>query len=185
MKTVGRLMALFWSGLMIASVLGTVAARAAKQRIVPLDDADADEIRLVAIFEPLSFRSTATSFRGGTIDCWYGGGIIDLRRAVLDPAGARLQVRAIFGGGQIVVPDSWSVSASVVGLGGLGDGRSKVERPADAPHLTIEGIAIFGGFGVTSELDEAQAEGLRKAIERRADRRRGATEGSVQAEPAI
>lgn len=185
MKTVGRLIGLLWGGLMIASVLGTVAARAVKQRIVPLDDADADEIRLVAIFEPLSFRSRATSFRGGTIDCWYGGGNIDLREALLDPAGARLQVRAIFGGAQIVVPETWRVSSKVVGLGGIGDGRPKMDRAVDAPHLTIEGIAIFGGYSVTSELDEAQAKGLREAIEKRADSRHDATVGSVQAESAL
>lgn len=34
-----------------------------------------------------------------------------------------LQVRAIFGGAQIVVPETWRVSTRVVGLGGIGDGR--------------------------------------------------------------
>jgi hypothetical protein len=185
MKYVGRAFGLVWGALMLAMAIGTLVARAMKRRIVTVDEADANEIRLAAILEPMSFRSTATSFRGGTVDCWYGGGIIDLREADLDPAGARLEVRAIFGGAQIVVPETWSVSSKVVGLGGLGDVRPKVERHVDAPHLTIEGIAIFGGFGVTSELDEAQAKGLQEAIEKRAGRRRAATERRVQAEPAI
>jgi hypothetical protein len=43
------------------------------------------------------------------------------------------------------------VSSKVFDIGGLGDGRPRVERPADAPHLTIAGVGFFGGFAVTSE----------------------------------
>ena len=87
MKVIGRLFGLLTGGLMLASIVGMLAARAAKQHIEPLDTPDADDVRLVAILEPMSFRSTATSFRGGSVDCWYGGGVIDLRDAVLDPTG--------------------------------------------------------------------------------------------------
>ena len=48
---------------------------------------------------------------------------------------------AIFGGAQIVVPEDWRVSSTVIGIGGLGDGRPRVERGDAAPHLTIEGAA--------------------------------------------
>src|SRR5437762_12851184 len=109
MKAFGRVFALFAAALMVTSVVSAIAAVLTKRRIVPLDAADADEVRVRAIFEPLTFRSTAPSFRGGTVDCWYGGGVIDLREATLDPSGAQLQVRAIFGVGEIVVPDSWQV----------------------------------------------------------------------------
>ena len=180
MKVIGRLFGLFTGGLMLASIVGMLAARAAKQQIEPLDTPDADDVRLVAIFEPLSFRSTAKSFRGGTVDCWYGGGVIDLRDAVLDPAGARLQVRAIFGGAQIVVPASWRVSSKVVGIGGLGDGRPRVERNDETPHLTIEGVAIFGGFGVTSELPDAAARELDKAVARSNGRKHPTDAGSTE-----
>jgi len=171
MNAVRRLFALFTGGLMLASVAGLFVARAAKQRIEEVDAPDADEIRLAAIFEPMHFRSTATRFRGGTVDCWYGGGIIDLREAVIDPGGARLDVRAVFGGAQLVVPESWRVSSKVVGIGGLGDGRPPVEYEAEAPQLTIEGVAIFGGFGVTSDLPEAAARGLDEAVARSRARR--------------
>jgi hypothetical protein len=171
MNAVRSLFALFTGGLVLTSVVGVFVARVAKQRIVAVDAPDADEIRLAAIFEPMSFRSTATRFRGGTVDCWYGGGVIDLREAVLDPGGARLDVRAVFGGAQIVVPASWRVSSKVVGIGGSGDARLRVEYEAEAPHLAIEGLAIFGGFGVTSELPEAAARGLDQAVARSRARR--------------
>jgi len=164
MSAIGRITAVFTGGLVLASVVGAIAARSAKQRIVKVDDPEADEIRLAAIFEPLSFRSTASSFRGGSVDCWYGGGVIDLRDATLDPAGARLQVRAIAGGAQILIPETWAITTKVVGIGGIGDGRPRVEHAADAPQLAIEGVVLFGGFGVASEISDEEVRGLDEAI---------------------
>ena len=167
MPFIGRLIALLGGGLMLAAALGTIAARSVKQQIVPVDAPEADEVKLVAIFEPIAFRSTASRFRGGTIDTWYGGGVIDLREATLDPAGATLHLRAVFGGGQIVVPEDWQVETHTVGIGGLGDGRTRIERPEDAPRLTIEAVVVFGGFGVSSEVPEEGMKGLDEAIARR------------------
>jgi hypothetical protein len=180
MNLIGRLIALSTGGLALASVAGMFAAHAAKRRIEPVDAPDADEVRLVAIFEPLSFRSTATHLRGGTIDCWYGGGVIDLRGAVLDPGGAHLQVRAIFGGAQIVVPATWRVTSSVAGIGGLGDGRPHIDLETNAPHLTIDGLVIFGGFGVTSELSEEDVRKLDETVARSRTRREAAIKLQVK-----
>jgi hypothetical protein len=183
MNVIGRVAAVFTGGLMVASIIGAIAARAAKRQIVLVDAPEADEVRLAAIFEPMSFRSLAKSFRGGTVDCWYGGGVIDLRDATLDPAGARLEVRAIFGGAQILVPDTWRVSSKIVGIGGLGDGRPRRELAEDAPSLTIDGLAVFGGFGVMSELSEADARGFAEAIARAGWLEHPANTGSPQVAP--
>jgi hypothetical protein len=171
MRVVGRLLALFGIGVVVSAVIGAIAAQRVKQEFVPIDDPASNEIKLAAIFGPLSFRSTAASFRGGTIDCRFGGGVIDLRDAALDPAGARLEVRAQFGGAQILVPDSWRVTTRVIGIGGAGDSRARSERADDAPHLAIEGTALFGGFGVSSEMPDAAVAGLEAAIAKAAARR--------------
>jgi hypothetical protein len=163
MKVFRRLLALFW----ISSAVGAIAALAARGRMVRVDDPAANEVRLAAILEPLMFESTAPAFRGGTLDCWYGGGVVDLRQATLDPAGATLRVRAFFGGGQIVVPADWRVTTSVVGLGGVGDARGGPTAAEDAPTLAIEGFALFGGFGIQSELAEEEAGKLRQAVAER------------------
>ena len=83
--------------------------------------------------------------------------MLDLRGATLDPAGATLRASAMFGGGLLVVPETWNVETRIVGIGGVGDGRPKVERPADAPTLRFEGTAIFGGWGISSEAPDAAA----------------------------
>ena len=163
MRVIGRLLALLIGGLTVVAGLGAMAAQRAKREIVPIDDPEANDVRLAAIFEPISFRSTATGFRGGTLDCWYGGGVVDLRKAVLDPAGASLEVKARFGGAQILVPDSWQITTRVTGIGGAADARPRIER-AGAPHLTIQGTAFFGGFGVASDLPEVAAQGLEDAV---------------------
>ena len=149
LKLLVRVVVLAFVATIVAAMVG--AARA-KREAPPLPDAADDLVDLQAIFDSLDFHSTATAFRGGTLTTWFGGGNLDLRDATLDPMGARLEVRAIFGGGSILVPDEWDVSVRVKGIGGAGDARPARDRGADAPRLEIEGIALFGGFGVVSEL---------------------------------
>jgi hypothetical protein len=155
-----RIIGLAFAGLGAVMVGGAVAALSVKQRIVPTTDEDANEITLAGIFGPLAFHSTAKAFTGGSLECWYGGGVVDLRDAVMSPEGATLRVRAIFGGGQILVPQTWSVVTNVAGLGGVTDVRTGAGSSDDAPRLTIDAVAFCGGFAVTSELAEGEADWL-------------------------
>ncbi len=142
----------------VSMVAAAATAHNLKRSLVPTTDPSADEIVAVAIFGPLDFRSTTRNFRGGRLECWYGGGVLDLRDAVLAPEGATLQVRAVFGGGQILVPASWKVVSTVRGMGGLQDLREAKGYAADAPELVIEGLLIAGGFAVSSELDRGESD---------------------------
>jgi hypothetical protein len=165
MKLVGRLLLLVWNAFILALIASALMARALKRRLIPVDGPEIDDVRLGAVFAPISFVSKAASFRGGELDCWFGGGVIDLRSATLDPAGATFHVNAVFGGAQFVVPETWHVTSRVVGIGGLADARPAAERPEDAPQLVIEGRVLFGGFSVVSDLPEAQAKALAEAVE--------------------
>jgi hypothetical protein len=136
--------------------IAAIAAVVAKRTVVSAGGPDSDEIELAAIFDSVDLESQATSFRGGSLLCWFGGGTVDLRGVTLDPAGAHLTVRAIFGGGLLVVPDDWQVDLRVIGImGGVGDGRDVRARPADAPRLIVDGFAFFGGFGISARPPEA------------------------------
>jgi hypothetical protein len=160
-----RAVGLFFGAMTATMFVGAIAAISMRGKLAPTatTDPDADEIVAVSIFAPLAFKSTAKSFRGGTLDCWYGGGVLDLREATLDPVGAHLRIRGVFGGGQILVPETWRVETSVRGLGGMTDGRPTAERPADAPALTIDATVVFGGFAVLSEMPAEQADWMEKA----------------------
>jgi hypothetical protein len=153
-----RVVAVFFGGLAATAIISAVAALSIRGRLAPTATTDpaADEIVAVSIFGPLAFRSKARAFRGGTLDCWYGGGVLDLRDATVSPEGALLRVRAVFGGGQILVPETWRVHSTIRGVGGVNDGRPKAELTDAAPELTIEGFVVFGGFAVMSELPAEQ-----------------------------
>ena len=100
--------------------------------------------------------------------------MIDLRDASLDQAGARLEVRTMFGGGQVIVPESWNVTSGVMGIGGVGDTRAHVDRGTRMPRTSrSSGHALFGGYAVMSDVPEDELRGLDEQIRRWA--RHGAT----------
>lgn len=152
-KTVFRVISMILLG-WFAFVAGAMAYAAIKGRRTAAQDPAADEVDLVATFSQLDFRSTSGAFRGGSVTTMFGGGVLDLRGATLDPAGATLRVNAIFGGGNLVVPEGWSVETKLKGIGGAGGRRAKTDRPADAPRLRLEGTVVFGGWGITSDADD-------------------------------
>ena len=175
----GRIFRLLVVGSIASMVGAAIAATSLKRRLTPTTDEGADEITAVAIFGPLAFHSTSKAFRGGELECWYGGGVLDLRDAELAPEGATLKVRAVFGGGQIIVPASWKVVTRVKGMGGVQDVRPAQGHSVIDPELVIEGTLIAGGFAVTSELAEGEDDWL-KAMKDRQDATR-----SQDATPSI
>jgi hypothetical protein len=148
-----RIIRLVFVSWIVGMIVGAVAALQAKRRVGPTTDESADDIVASAIFGPLDYHSTARALRGGTIEMWYGGGVLDLRDATLAPEGATLHVRAVFGGGQILVPADWRVVSNVRGMGGVQDVREAKADVVDAPTLTIDGLLIAGGMVVMSEVD--------------------------------
>jgi gas vesicle protein len=174
-----RILRLVVVGWIVSMVAGAVAALQARRRIGPDSPESADDIVASAIFGPLDYHSTATSLRGGTLELWYGGGVLDLRDATLAPEGATLNVKVVFGGGQVLVPAEWRVVTAVSGLGGVQDVRGSKGEVAGAPTLTIAGTLIGGGFAVQSEPDEAM-NAVRDGIQTARDKVDEATETARQ-----
>ena len=181
----GRLFRLVIISWFIGMIAAAFAALSLKRRLNPTLDEGADEITAVAIFGPLAFHSTSKAFRGGEVECWYGGGVIDLRDAELAPEGATLRVRAIFGGGQILVPASWKVVSRVTGLGGIQDIRAAQGHAAIDPELVIEGMLIAGGFAVSSEMAEEVQEWLSAVKEQQAAAETGSEKVAEVESPAV
>ena len=181
----GRLFRLVIISWFVGMIAAAFAALSMKRRLTPTVDESADEITAVAIFGPLAFHSTARAFRGGEVECWYGGGVIDLREAQLAPEGATLRVRAIFGGGQILVPASWKVVSRVAGLGGVQDIRPSQGHAAIDPELVIEGTLVAGGFAVSSEVAEDEQQWLSAVKEQQAAAVSGTEKVADVESPAI
>lgn len=106
----------------------------------------------VAIFGGIERRVEGTIVEGGSLVAFFGGFKIDLSRAEVDGDRAVIDASAIFGGGEIIVPEWWKVSVEGLGIfGGYVDKTRHIPR-ADRPVKTIvvRGAAIFGGIEVKS-----------------------------------
>ena len=165
---IGRLIRWVVGGAVLAVGASVVGAAIAKQRIPSVGTGEDDEIALAAILAPVEFESHATAFRGGSVLLWFGGGDIDLRGVRLDPAGARLTVRTIFGGGRLIVPETWQVDLhSRAVFGGSSDMRPAFDRAPDAPRLVVDGINVFGGLAVFAskpEIDSLEDDAEAEAV---------------------
>ena len=135
---------LFGVGLVAGMVASARVLRRALHSRGGLDD---DELALVAIFDGVNLRSKAQAFRGGSMLAWVGGVAVDLREAQLAPD-AHLTLHSLIGGIAIRIPPGWQVESSVRALaGGVAIDAPAPESP-DAPRLTLEGFALFGGIAV-------------------------------------
>ena len=127
---------------------GWMAAAAAVKRAIPSrGDADSDEVALMAVFDGTELDSEAKAFRGGSMVAWYGGVDADLRHAKLAPE-AHLNVTAMFGGIQLLVPPGTRVQSNVRAIAGGVDVGGKDPDDPDAPLLVIDGFAFCGGVAV-------------------------------------
>lgn len=138
------------AGMIVPPIAALSTKRRLADRAVDAFDEAADEIDVAAIFEGMDLKSRSSAFRGGDLLLWYGGGTLDLRGATLDPDGAELRVRSIFGGMELVVPPAWPVEVhSRAVFGGVGD-DSEGPKGVTGPRLVIDSQSAFGGIHVTS-----------------------------------
>ena len=133
-----------------------LTAAVVKLRVVVVDDPESPEILLATIFDGEDLANRSVGFRGGTTTCWYGGQRLDLRGATLAEEGATLRVRCLFGGLQVLVPESWRVRVRSVPIFGAVQDDSRGPG-GDGPLLTIEAISAFSGVSIDTRTDEADA----------------------------
>ena len=150
LRLVGRLLGFLVASLFIGAIVSAIAAAVAKRRLVSIGGPEDDEVALVTIYGSLDFRSAATSFRRGSLLAWFAGGQLDLRGATLDPAGADLDVRTIFAGTNVVVPEGWRVTVEGPAIFGANSARAG-EPGAGAPELRVRAVTVFGGTMVSAE----------------------------------
>jgi predicted membrane protein len=90
-------------------------------------------------------------FKGGSLFAVFGGYKVDLSRADIDGNTAVLEASAIFGGGEIRVPESWQVSVTGAGIFGAYEDKTRHFQPDPSKPtktLVIKGVAVFGGIEV-------------------------------------
>ncbi|MGC9970177.1 MAG: DUF5668 domain-containing protein [Bryobacteraceae bacterium] len=93
--------------------------------------------------------SDAKDFQGGEVLAVFGGYSIDLRGASIAGPSATLHANALFGGVELKVPETWSVSIQGLPLFGGYSDTTKHPRPdSESKRLIVTGFAMFGGVEV-------------------------------------
>lgn len=96
-------------------------------------------------------RVNTKNFQGARLFAMFGGYKVDFRDADMERDQAVLEANAVFGGGEIRVPEHWLVVLQGTGMfGGYEDRTRHVQIDASKPTktLVVRGVAIFGGIEV-------------------------------------
>jgi len=114
---------------------------------------DPDTVRTpVVMFGGTTTRERSEHLHRTDVSAVFGGATLDLREAHIDSR-ATVDAFALFGGVQVLVPKGWRVAlGGLPFMGGFDDKTSGGgELPPDAPLLTVNATAIFGGVEVANE----------------------------------
>lgn len=93
-------------------------------------------------------KVVAQDFRGGDVTAVMAGLTVDLRGAQLAADGARLDVYAMWGGIEILIPEGWRIVAEVTPILGSFEDTTMSTTDTSAPTLTVRGEAVMGGIEV-------------------------------------
>lgn len=113
----------------------------------PLPD-DSSRVSSFSMFGGTEHRVRSLDFQGGDITAMLGGCKIDLRQAAIKGSEAVLDVFAMWGGIEIIVPRSWSVV--IKGAPIFGGFEDKTDSPLEqgGPRLIVRGTAMMGGVEI-------------------------------------
>jgi len=134
---------LFWPAIIIAIGWSVIQNHDKNSQVV--ESRDNDDISVM--FGGVDTKNESKNYKGGRMSAIFGGGVLDLRHAVIKKE-ATLNVFAMMGGIEIKVPEGWIVRTTVSPmLGGVENKAISLDK-AGAPVLVITGTAIMGGIEI-------------------------------------
>jgi predicted membrane protein len=105
----------------------------------------------VYIFGGAERHVNTKNFKGGKLFAMFGGYKVDFRYADMEGEEVVLDASAIFGGGEIIVPEHWLVSVHGAGIFGAYEDKTRHFQPdpsKPSKTLVIKGMALFGGIEI-------------------------------------
>lgn len=115
-------------------------------------EADSDDnISTTAIFGGEEKMITSDDFKSATVNGIFGGAKINLNKARIAKDGALIDVLALFGGVDIIVPKDMPVKLSTTNILGGSEDKRGGDIDHKKPTITIQGLAMFGGISIKSE----------------------------------
>jgi predicted membrane protein len=101
------------------------------------------------MFGGVERRITAPAFTGTEMTAIFGGYQVDLRKAQIAAEKAVITATAIFGGIELIIPESWVVDIHGSPIfGSYSDETIHHDVASPGPRLIIEGFAMFGGITI-------------------------------------
>lgn len=141
----------FWPLILIAAGLLMLVQRlSVSVGFTPSNQSTVNWLHEAAVFSG-GKRRIRGDFKGGKLDCIFGGYDINLRQATMSADSAELEINAIFGGAEVKIPEDWEVVMRGTGVfGAFSDETSHPDsRIYPTPkRLVLKGAAIFGGVNV-------------------------------------
>lgn len=119
-------------------------------------DGGVDFINDTNIFSGGEYNISSDNFKGGRITNIFGGGEYNLTRSKLsETADPVLEVFAIFGGIELIVPVGWEIKSDVTAIFGGFSNRSRsirndAEISTNKKILYVKGAVLFGGGEIKS-----------------------------------
>lgn len=132
-----------------ATFIGVVALSgfAVRQRVPSFGTPDDSRLGLTAALDGIEFTSRSSDLEGVSALAYLGGIELDLTRST-PAAGAVLRLRALFGGIDVLVPETWRVEvASRGGLSGIANLTDPDSSP-NGPLVVVDALAVMGGIEI-------------------------------------
>lgn len=111
-----------------------------------------DMLSANAIFGSVNKMVMSKNFKGGDVSAIFGGAVINFMNADINGS-AVMEVSAVFGGCEIIVPANWKVQVDIDAiLGGVEDKRNTDVMSAGPIEklLILKGSCVFGGVEIKS-----------------------------------
>jgi len=111
-------------------------------------EVEGPQVRQLGLLSVSRRRATSQVFSNGDLVAFMGGCELDLRDARPTTDGAVLDVVAVWGGIQVVVPKGWGVDLRVAPVMGGAEDKTKASAEDAGHRLKIRGFALMGGVEV-------------------------------------
>jgi predicted membrane protein len=116
-----------------------------RQRALDLPSSESTpRLSAYALLGGTEHKSNAQDFRGGDVTAIMGGAKLDLRQAGLKTGEAVIDIFAMWGGVEIIVPRDWTVIVQGTPILAAFEDKTN-QTQAGGPRLVIRGILLMAG----------------------------------------
>lgn len=105
-------------------------------------------MKRVLVFSSINQKVNSDNFQGGEIIAVFGGGEVDFSQVKTKEKNIKLELVAVCGGLEIIIPDNWIVISEGVGILGGFDNKANGSQAKKTVEVTIKGVAVLGGVQV-------------------------------------